>query len=331
MAGLLGPTIGPPLGGFITTYWSWRWIFFINVPIGLIGIVMIWRLFPNLKADQHRPFDSHGFLLNAGALGGVLYGLHQLTESAASWPLGAGLTAAGAVLAVFAIRHALRAAHPLLDLAPLRIPSFRASAAGGALFRVALFAPTFLLPLMLQLALGMSAFVSGLYILVGAAADVLIKFAAIGLLRRHGLRSLLIHSAWLYALFPLALMLISRETPWLPLGLLLAYGGAIRSLQMTAVSTVMIVDVPGNQVNAATTFSAVSQQVSQALSVALAALIVNVTVWWLGDSTTAMRIADFRPALLLATLASLAILYWYLPLPPSTGADVSGHGRRQLD
>jgi len=105
----------------------------------------------------------------------------------------------------------------------------------------------------------------------------------------------------------------------------------MRSLQMTAVSTVMIVDVPGNQVNAATTFSAVSQQVSQALSVALAALIVNVTVWWLGDSTTAMRTADFRPALLLATLASLAILHWYLPLPASTGADVSGHGRRRLD
>jgi hypothetical protein len=106
------------------------------------------------------------------------------------------------------------------------------------------------------------------------------------------------HSAWLYALFPLALMMISRETPWLPLGLLLVYGGAIRSLQMTAVNTVMIVDVPGNQVNAATTFSAVSQQVSQAVSVALAALIINVTVWWLGDSTTALRIADFRPALL---------------------------------
>lgn len=330
-AGLLGPTIGPPLGGFITTYWSWRWIFFINVPIGLIGIVMVWRQFPNLKADQQRPFDSRGFLLNASALAGVLYGLHQLTESSANWRIGAGLTVAGAVLAAFAIRHALRAAHPLLDLSPLRFPSFRASVAGGALFRVALFAPTFLLPLMLQLALGMNAFVSGLFILIGAAADVLIKFAAMGLLRRHGLRSLLIHSAWLYALFPLALMLISRETSRPLLGLLLVFGGAIRSLQMTAVNTVMIVDVPGNQANAATTFSAVSQQVSQAVSVALAALIINVTVWWLGDATTAMRIADFRPALLLATLASLATLYWYLPLPASTGADVSGHGRRQLD
>jgi EmrB/QacA subfamily drug resistance transporter len=321
MAGLVGPTIGPPLGGFITTYWSWRWIFFINVPIGLIGIVLVWRLFPNLRASQQRRFDGRGFLLNAGALAGIVYGLHQLTESSVDWRSGAALTVAGAILTVFAVRHALKAHHPLLDLTPLRIASFRASAAGGALFRVALFAPNFLLPLMLQLGLGMNAF-------VGAAADVLIKLAVIPLLRLYGLRSMLVHSAWLYALFLLALMLISAQTHWVVLGLLLSFGGAVRSLQMTAVNTVMIVDVPGSQVNAATTFSAVSQQASQAVSVALAALIINITVWWLGDSAAALRIADFRPALLLATLASLATLRWYLPLPESTGAEISGHRRR---
>lgn len=325
MAGLLGPTIGPPLGGFITTYWDWRWIFFINVPIGLIGMLLVWRHFPNLRASEQRPFDAAGFVLNAGTLTGVLYGLHQLTESQADWRIGAALTVAGAVLAVFAVRHARSVSHPLLDLAPLRVASFRASAAGGALFRLALFAPNFLLPLMLQLGLGMSAFASGIFILVGASADVLVKLAVIPLLRQFGLRNMLVHSAWLYALFPLCLMLISPQTHWLALGLLLVFGGAIRSLQMTAINTVMIVDLPGNQVNAATTFSAVSQQASQAISVALAALIINVTVWWLGDSAAALRIADFRPALLLAALATLATLYLYLPLPPAVGSEVSGH------
>jgi EmrB/QacA subfamily drug resistance transporter len=325
MAGLVGPAIGPPLGGFLTTYWSWRWIFLMNIPIAILAFVLAWRSFPEVRAAHERRFDRRGFALNAIASVAVLYGLQSLSESGRDWRIGAALAAFGVGIGLLSIRHSRRDPHPLLEFTALRIATFRASVINGALFRSAFLIPVFVLPLLLQLGMGFSAFKSGLYILASATADVLAKVFLIWGLRRMGHRKVLIWSAALYALFPLALMLVNASTPWLVLALLMVFGGATRSWQMTTLHTFTFVDVPQRELSGASTFASVTQQLSQPMAVASAALVINATVWWLGGATHGWQVADFHPALLLTMVLTLATLRWYWPLSPAAGAEVSGY------
>jgi hypothetical protein len=173
--------------------------------------------------------------------------------------------------------------------------------------------------------MGFTAFKAGLYILASATADVLAKVFLIGGLRRMGHRKVLIWSAALYALFPLALMLVNATTPWQVLTLLMIFGGATRSWQMTTLHTFTFVDVPQRELSGASTFASVTQQLSQPMAVASAALVINVTVWWLGGGAHGWQVSDFHPALMLAVIASLLTLRWYWPLSPAAGAEVSGY------
>jgi EmrB/QacA subfamily drug resistance transporter len=325
MAGLVGPAIGPPLGGFLTTYWSWRWIFLMNIPIAIGAFVLAWRSFPEVRAAHERRFDGRGFALNAVASVALLYGLQSLSESGRDWRIGAALVAVGVVVGLLSIRHSRRDSHPLLQFAALRIPTFRASVINGALFRGAFLVPVFVLPLLLQLGMGFTAFKAGLYILASATADVLAKVFLIAGLRRMGHRKVLMWSAALYALFPLAMMLVGASTPWQVLTLLMIFGGATRSWQMTTLHTFTFVDVPQREISDASTFASVTQQLAQPMAVASAALVINVTVWWLGGSAHGWQVSDFHPALMLAVIASLLTLLWYWPLSPTSGAEVSGY------
>jgi EmrB/QacA subfamily drug resistance transporter len=324
-AALLGPTIGPPLGGFITTYLNWRGIFFLNLPVGLVGLYAAWRWLPNLRAAQVRRFDLAGCLLNAAAMIGVLYGLHLLGEGGGEWRVGSALILAGVVAGVFAVRHALRTEEPLMSVVVMRVRSFRAGVLGGGLYRMGIFAPVFVLPLLLQIGLGMSAFVSGLFILLNGAADVAAKLFTLRVLRGIGFRRMLIGSASLYALFPLGLMAVNTATPGILLALLLVFGGIARSLHMSASNTMVYADLPAAHLSGASTLAAVSQQLAQALAVAIAALLVNVSVQWLASPGSALQLRDFQPALGLAAVAALTTNFWYLKLPHDTGAALSGH------
>jgi EmrB/QacA subfamily drug resistance transporter len=325
MAGLMGPTIAPPIGGFIATYWSWRWIFFINVPIAILGLVAAWGRYPNLRAAGPRPFDWRGAALNALAMVGVIYGLQLLTGGRHDWGNGAAIALGGAIFCVLALRHARVFPHPLLSLASLHIPSFRVSALAGFVTRIAVFSPMFVLPLLLQLGLGMNAFVAGVYILVAAGADVLMKLWVVGSLRRHGHRRILVWTATLYPLFPLGLIALTQRTPAVVIVLLLIYGGAVRSYHMTALSTLSFADVPQQEMSDASALIAVAQQVAQAISVALAAVAINFVVAWRGTLGAPLGRGDFVAALLLSAACAWAALLWYRAMPVTAGSRASGY------
>ena len=158
---LIGPLVGPPLGGFITTYLHWRWIFWINVPIGILGVVLVTAFIPNSGRSGRRRSTCAGFLLAAGALVGLVFGFETLGRG----PLpcwAAGPPGDGRVFAALYLRHARRTGFPVIDLDLLRVPTFRAAIIGGFLFRVGIGAMPFLLPLILQAGFGLSAFRSGL-------------------------------------------------------------------------------------------------------------------------------------------------------------------------
>jgi MFS family permease len=162
---LVAPVIGPPLGGFLATWFGWPWIFYINLPVSALAIAMALRWLPNPRGDK-RPFDSAGFLLNASALTPLLWGLGQLASGQISRWVAVAAVLAGLLVGAAALRHAQRAPHPLLSLAPLRHRTFRlASSSSAAFIRLPFTALIFVLPILLQRGFGMTPFMSGVLFL----------------------------------------------------------------------------------------------------------------------------------------------------------------------
>ena len=192
----VGPVVGPPVGGFITTYFTWRWVFFLNVPIGVVGMVLVTYLIENHREAVRRPLDWLGFLLSGLSLASILYSLDLAAHGSLADTLGfAALLAAGLAVGALAVLHALRHPTPLLNLALFRFPTFALSLWGGLFFRISAGSIPFLLPVFLQVGLGMTAFVSGILIFADAIGNIAMNAVAPAALRRFGFRSVVV-SNW---------------------------------------------------------------------------------------------------------------------------------------
>ena len=211
---MVGPVVGPPLGGFITTYLDWRWIFFINIPIGLLGIVLSTLYFENIREPDRPPLDLAGFALSGFGLAALMLGLATGGRHLLPMEVSLGCVVAGTIAVIAYVRHARRIAHPLVRLDLLRIPTFRASVLGGSFFRIGVGAIPFLLPLMLQLGFGLNPFQSGLLTFVSAAGALFMKTLAARILRTFGFRAVLTVNAFIAAAFIGANGLFTPATPY---------------------------------------------------------------------------------------------------------------------
>ncbi len=321
---LLAPMLGPPVGGFIATYADWRWIFFLNLPIGLIGIWLVRRFIPAISSEPSKPFDVVGFCLNGAGLAGLLFGLELMGHSASLRWVGAAVTVSGALMGWMAIRHYRRHQHPLVDVSALKIHTFAvATLQAGVLFRLAMAAPIFVLPLFLQIGLENTAFVAGLLILGHTGGDLVVKAITTPLLKKVGFRNMLVISAGLFAVLIGSLALLDRQTPiWLVLTLLF-WTGVVRSLQLTAVTVLQYVDVPRPQMTGASTYASINQHVTRAVGIALAALLLNLMTLWRGGAENVLELSDFRVAFVVAGFLAFASMIGYLALPRDAGAHVS--------
>jgi EmrB/QacA subfamily drug resistance transporter len=189
---LVAPVLGPPVGGFITSYASWRWIFYLNLPLGVVALVLAWWLIPDRRAAQRRPFDWPGFLLSGSALLLLTWGAEVAGSLHPDWIEAGACMAAGAALLMVLGWHLRRAAHPLIDLASFAIPTFAITIVGGSLFRMAIGAVPFLLPLMFQLGFGLDAFHSGLLVIAVFAGNLMMKPATTPILRRFGFKPVIL-------------------------------------------------------------------------------------------------------------------------------------------
>ena len=214
MPALIGPMLGPPLGGLIVTYADWRWIFFVNIPIGILGIVLATLFIPEIK-EETPPLDVRGFLLTATGFGGLLLGTAMMGRRIAPPEVAVGCIVGGLAALGLYVRHALSVPRPLLDLRLLRLRTFEVGIAGGVFFRLGVGASAFLLPLMLQLAFGLDALHSGLITFAGAFGALAVKPLARGFLRRFGFRRLLIVNGVLASAVLLASALFTPATPHL--------------------------------------------------------------------------------------------------------------------
>jgi EmrB/QacA subfamily drug resistance transporter len=321
MPALIGPMLGPPLGGLIVTYADWRWIFFVNLPIGVLGIVLATLFIPDLR-EKTPPLDVRGFLLSAVGLGGVILGTAMVGRRIAPPETVAACMLIGAVsLALYGV-HALRAPRPLLDLRLLRFASFEAGIVGGTFFRFGVGASAFLLPLMLQLAFGLNALRSGLITFAGAVGALAVKPLARTILRRFGFRRLLIVNGLVASLVLMAYGLFTATTPHAVLFIVLLCGGFLRSLQFTSLSALTYADLEPRHIGAATAMASVAQQVSVSLGVATGAMVLEMAE--LIAQHARPQAADFAAAFVVVGLVSLGSVVLLLRLPATAGDEISG-------
>jgi EmrB/QacA subfamily drug resistance transporter len=326
---LIGPILGPPIGGFITTYAHWRWIFFINVPIGVLGIILVSRYIEDIREENTPPLDLIGLLLLGIGLSGIVFGLAVLGQNFVPVWLSGAITLTGLAFSAIYALHARRKAHPLLDLNLLRIATFRASVIGGSIFRIGVGATPFLLPLLFQIGFGLSAFASGLLTFASAAGAMTMKFSAAPILKRFGFRKVLIVNGILSALFIASYGFFTPSTPHaLIIGLLLM-GGFFRSLEFTSINAIAYADVPAPMMSQATSFVSAAQQVSLSIGVAAAALILETVRSERGDN--AITVADFTPAFAIVALVSAIATLSFMRLPRNAGAELSGRVVAEAD
>jgi EmrB/QacA subfamily drug resistance transporter len=319
---LVGPICGPPLGGFITTYASWHWIFIINVPIGLVGLLMATRYVPNVHTERPDAFDFVGFILSGLGIGGLAFGLSVMGLEFLPTGVVAALLGVGAGSTAAYIVYARRKASPILDLRLFKLPTFRASIFGGFMFRLGIGALPFLLPLLLQIGFGLTPFQSGLVTFTAALGAMFMKAAVASVLRQFGYRPVLVYNSLISAAFLAACASFVPGMPFAAMIAILLAGGFFRSLQFTAVNTIAYAEIEPRLMSRATTLVSVAQQLALSTGVAVGALVVEIMLRLKHGST--LDAMDFPPAFLAVGAVTAASAFVFARLAPDAGAELAG-------
>ncbi len=323
LPGLIGPLTGPPVGGFLTTYLSWHWIFWINIPIGILGIVMTTIYLPKIDPRTPRPIDVPGFILAAIAFAGVIFGLSVISLPAIPLVAGYASVAVGAAAAVVYLLHARRTEHPLLDPQLfVRYRLFRSTVVGSSVFRIGVGATPFLLPLMLQISFGLTPFESGLITFIGALGAMFSKVVAEKVFATFGFPRVLI-GASIAACVVLGFNgFFDPDTPHIYIYATLLAAGVLRSIFFTGCNALGFADVEEQDASQASAITVVSQQLSVAFGVAIAGAALEVSSHFTGGGLT---LANFHFAWFVVAGVSLLSALPFLRLPADAGADISGH------
>jgi EmrB/QacA subfamily drug resistance transporter len=320
---LIGPVLGPPVGGLIVTYASWRWIFFVNLPIGILGLVLATLFIDNIREEKQEPLDFKGFILMGLALAGLVFGFETAGRHLISDTLVETFVAVGILCLGLYFLHVRRINHPIIDVSVMKFATFRASLLGGSLMRIGVGAMPFLVPLMLQFGFGLSPAASGLITLAGALGAMMMKIAAQPLIRAFGFRPVLIFISFGNAVSLAVCAWFTPETWHVVIFAVLLVGGFIRSLQFTALNSIAFAEIPVSLLSRANTFYSMMQQLTLSLGVAVGAALLNLTLHWHGQ--TELGPQDFGPAYIGIAVLSLLSAAFFIPLSPRAGEEMSGH------
>ncbi len=319
---LIGPILGPPLGGFIVTYLDWRWIFYINLPIGVLGFWLVGRFIANIREEEPDRFDTAGFILSGLSLGCLLFGFEMVSRP------NEGRTAAllvvmGAVASVFYLRHARGRKGAILDLGLMQDQTFRLSVIAGSITRITQGAQPFLLPLMMQVGFGFSAARSGTITVATAIGSLAMKSVAPRVLRRFGFRRALVWNGILSTIGYASCGLFRPSWPTWTIFCILALSGFFMSFQFTAYNTIAYDGVGKRQMSSATAFYSTFQQLTLSLGICVAAMVLHLAMMANGHEMPSL--GDFSIAFWVVTSISLTATFWNLRFASDAGAEISGH------
>ena len=320
---VLGPIVGPPLGGLIVQAASWRWIFLLSAPVGLAGVCSALAFIPDVPGGSDRPLDFAGFVLAGSGVAALVIGVGAVGQPHDLLLVLALFAAGAASLAAFA-RHHDRSVHPILDLGLMKAPSFRVAILGGGIWRIAMATTPLLLILLLQVGFGLSPLKSGLISFAGAAGALLMKGPVSPILRRFGFRRVLIANTLFCSVLAASLAMFRPTTPHAVIFAVLLVGGFSRSLNYTSLGALCYADMAETSLSSASALASMSQELSQSLGAALAAMILQAMLVVQGG--VRVTEGDVSLAFLLAGLLSLASLPFFLQLPHDAGAAIGGRG-----
>ncbi|MFT3762554.1 MAG: DHA2 family efflux MFS transporter permease subunit [Pseudoxanthomonas sp.] len=321
---LVGPVVGPPLGGFITTYFHWRWIFLINLPMGLVGIFLARKYIPQIR-EVVAPLDWRGFALSGIGLAAAMFGFSTLGRHLMPIWLSALALAAGVAMLLGYVLHARRCPHPLLDLDLFRLPTFRAGVVGGLVFRLGVGAVPFLLPLMLQLGFGLSPLQSGGLTFMSAVGAMFMKTIAAAILKRFGFRRVLVANALIASLGLAVYGLFRPDMPHALIMAVLLLSGCLRSLQFTSLNAISFAEVDNHRMSQASSLSGMMQQLSLSMGVAIGGYLLEGVGWLRGAEST--DAPNFYWAFAAVGLISACSAWMMWKLPRDAGAELAGRAQ----
>lgn len=319
---LVGPILGPPIGGLIVTYLDWRWIFYINVPIGLVGMIVVSIYIPEFRGAKITRFDWVGFVLSGISLGGLLFGF-ELASHEGEGLAAIGLILGGTLFGAAYLRHARNHAAPIMDFSLMKVPSFGTSVIAGSLTRITQGAQPFLLPLMFQIGFGYSAAFAGQMVIATAIGSLLMKPFARPVYRYLGFRVSLAINGILGTIGYGACAMFGPAWPnWL-MFLVMALGAFFMSFQFTAYNTIAYDEIPPERMSSATSFYTTIQQLMLSLGICIGALALRASM--VAGGNREPQLADFSMAFIVVTLISITATIWNLRFHPRAGAEISGH------
>lgn len=325
---LIGPILGPPFGGFIVTYLDWRWIFYVNLPVGLLGFWLVGRFIANYREDAPPPFDVKGFVLSGLSLGCLLFGFEMVSRPGEG-RLAMLLIAIGLVAGVFYVRHARNRDDAILDLGLLRDKTFRLSVIAGSITRVTQGAQPFLLPLMMQVGFGFSAARSGTITVATAVGSLTMKSLAPRILRRFGFRRALVWNGIIATCGYAICGFFSPSWPVWAMFAMLCVCGFFMSFQFTAYNTIAYDGVDKAHMSRATAFYSTFQQLMLSLGICVAAMVLQLASLANGHDKPAL--IDFSVAFWVVTAISLSATFWNMQFAPDAGAEISGHAAEESE
>jgi predicted MFS family arabinose efflux permease len=314
--------MGPPVGGFISTYFSWRWIFWLNIPFCVLGVALAVAFIEDVREGHPGRFDLLGFILSGLGFCGVVFGFSLLGGHFVSGAVNALIFSGGVICLLLYVPHSRRVENPVLDLSLFRVQTFWIAITGGFIFRLCNGAVPFLMPLLFQVGFGMSPIESGLTTFVGGIGATCMKFSAPPILRHLGFRRTLTFNGVVVALSYAVVALFTSETPhWVIVGVLLS-GGFFRSLQFTATNGLAFADIETQRMSRATTLNAAIQQAAASSGVALGAAGVDFSRFLAGREQ--IIVADFGAAFVGMALVSLMSVFVFRLMPANAAEGISG-------
>lgn len=319
--GLLGLVLGPSLGGWISDHFSWHWIFLVNIPVGILGILAAKLIMPNFKNTVGK-FDTKGLLLFSLALVFITLAMELSSVQIHHWQLVVTLLSFSGILFFSYYKHFQKTPNAIIDLHLFKVRTLRVGLIGSLFTRFGITGIPFLLPLLFQVGFGYSATISGLLLLPSSITTIAIKPLIVPLVKKFGYRSILISNTLFLAAIIFVFSLMSKETPLIYSILLMIAYGAFTSIQMTAMNTITLSDVTDNQASGANSMLTIMQQLSISFGISIAALILSLYKDWF--SFYEGNLVDaFRYTLITLAIFTALSSFTFSKLQPEDGHKLS--------